>query len=146
MIPPEFLLLYRIVRYPRFVFPYETEYYSFKICKELLEFLWALHWICRLLLVRRPLLIILLIHEHGRSFHLLISSVFSSNTWSSCHTGFSLAWLELHQDSLYYLWVLCKVVLPWSFLTHLLCVYRRTTNFFQLILNSSHCAASIYQL
>jgi hypothetical protein len=48
-------------------------------------------------------MLILWIQEHGGSFHLLISNFFLSGTWSSCHTGLSLAWLDLHWDILYYL-------------------------------------------
>ena len=43
-----------------------------------LEFWWGLHWICRLLLVRCPfLLLITLTHELGIFFHLLSSSSIS---------------------------------------------------------------------
>lgn len=33
----------------------------------------------------------------------------SSGTWSSCHIDPLLAWLELHQDVLYYLWLLWRL-------------------------------------
>jgi len=42
-----------------------------------LVFWWGLHWICRLLLVKMVIFTILIlpIHAHGRSFHLLRSSI-----------------------------------------------------------------------
>lgn len=43
-------------------------------------------------------MLLLPIQEHGRSHHLLLSSF--------NHTDFSLAWLELLQDIIYYLWLL----------------------------------------
>ena len=36
-----------------------------------------------------------------------------SETWSSCHSDLSLAWLDLHQDILYCLWLLWRVLFSW---------------------------------
>ena len=73
VIPLEVPLLYKIdcFSYPGFffVFPYEVEC-SVKNCVEILM---GFHWICKLLLN----MLILLILECGRSFHLLISSPIS---------------------------------------------------------------------
>jgi hypothetical protein len=52
--------------------------------------------------------LILLIHECGRSFDLPWSSLISCFN----HTGLPLACLELHQNSLYYLWLLRWVLFP----------------------------------
>ena len=39
--------------YPVFCFPYEVEYYSFKVCKIfMLKFWWEWHWNCKLVLIR----------------------------------------------------------------------------------------------
>ena len=45
------------------------------------------------------IMLILSIHEHGRSFHFLISSSFPFfEDLNYCHIGLSLLWLELPQD------------------------------------------------
>ena len=67
--------------YPEFfVLPYEVEYSSFKVCKELCwDFNGNYIKPVRLLLVKWPFftMLILLIHEHERSSYLLISSLIS---------------------------------------------------------------------
>jgi hypothetical protein len=55
------------------------------------------------------------IHEHGRSFYLLRSSSISFFRDQllallvilcyACYTGISRAWLEFHQDVIYFLWL-----------------------------------------
>ena len=40
--------------------------------------------------------------EHGKFIFRYLLQILSPNTWSSCHTDFSLVWLELFQDILYY--------------------------------------------
>ena len=62
------------------------------------EFWWALHWICRLVLVKWSFFAILItpIHEHVRSDHLLItSSIFFQKLEVHVISGICLAWLEL---------------------------------------------------
>ena len=62
------------------VIPDKDENYS--LWRIELELWWGLHWICRLLLVRWPfLLLILPIHELGRSFHLLRFSISFFRVW-----------------------------------------------------------------
>jgi hypothetical protein len=58
---------------------------------------WELHWICRLLSAGWPFftLLFLPIHEHGRSFDLLRSSISFFRDWKFYHTDLSLAWLEI---------------------------------------------------
>ena len=46
-------------------------------------------------------MLILLIYEHGQSFHLLMSSTYFFRNLKFCHTDLSLPWLELHQDILF---------------------------------------------
>jgi hypothetical protein len=56
-------------------------------------------------------MLILLIHEYERNFHLLISSQISIfKSLSSCHTGLLFALLELPRNILYYLWLLRRVL------------------------------------
>ena len=88
VIPPEVLLLYRIVlailRCLCF-FPCKGENCSFKVQKELC---WNFDGNCTML--------ILPIHEHGTSFHLLISSFISFfRDLKFFHAGLSFALLEL---------------------------------------------------
>ena len=88
-----------------FVFPYEVENCSFKVCEELCwEFWWELHWVSRWLLVRRlfPLLILWLMSMRDLSIFWNLKFL-SSVTWRFYHSSLSLSWLELHQDILHYL-------------------------------------------
>lgn len=64
------------------------------------------------------------------------SSIFlSSWTWRYRHTDLSLAWLEVHQNILYYLWLLRRVFLPViSFSAHLSFIWRKCTVLLELIL------------
>ena len=109
--PPEVSLLYRITfdNPGLFVFPYETEYCSFKVCEELC---WDFDGEC----IESPdcfdrianfTMLILSIQEHGRSFHFLVSSsIYFFKDLSSCQVGLSLVWLVLPQDILCYLLLL----------------------------------------
>ena len=59
------------------------------------------------------IILILPIHENGRSLHFLRSSTISFlRDLKLYHTGFSLVWLELPQDILYYLWQLWRKLFP----------------------------------
>ena len=50
------------------------------------------------------------------------------------HKSLSFVWFELPQDTLYYLWLLGKVLFsPPSFSVHLSFVYKRATGFYELI-------------
>ena len=131
--------------YPGFIiFPYEVENCSFKVYKIVLEFWWALCWIYILLLVRWPFS--LPNHKHGRSFHLVISllQLLSSGTWSSCHTDLSLSWLELHQDILYHLWLLRRVLFPYFFLSLFILCINEGYWFLRVNFVSSHFAEGVY--
>ena len=67
-------------------------------------------------------MLILLIHEHGRSFNILIASSFSflNDSIFFYYIVLSFAWLELPQDILYYLRLLWKVLFSW-FLSQSIC-------------------------
>lgn len=58
----EIPFLYRL-----FFFPYEVEYWCFKVSKLCGLILMVLHWIYRLYFVIFTFLLILVIHEHGRN-------------------------------------------------------------------------------
>jgi hypothetical protein len=77
--------------------------------------------------------------EHGCYFHFLVSTLGSFfRDLKFLSYRFSLAWLELHQDILYYSWLLKKGVGSLiSFTAHLYFEQRRATNSFELILYSA---------
>jgi hypothetical protein len=62
-----------------FVFSYEVEYCSFKVCKELSGILMEIALNLLIAFVRMYIftMLVLPIHEHGRSFYLWISSSIS---------------------------------------------------------------------
>ena len=66
-------------------------------------------------------MLILMIHEHCISIFWYLLQFLSSEAWSSCHTCLN-TWLELYQDFMI------------SLSDSLSFVYRRATDFFELIL------------
>ena len=135
VIPPEVLLLYRIVLailgvFFCFVFPYEVEYCSFEVFG---EFCCALRLICRLLLVRLPFLLFLILptQEYGRSFHFLVSFSISffedlkflPNKSFTCLVGVTLRYFML------FVAIVKDVVSLTSFPALLSSVYRKATDF-----------------
>ena len=80
VMPPTVLLLYMIVSgHGVFVFTYEVEYCSFKVCKDFCgnldgNCIESVDWFGMMVIFT---VLTLLIHEHGRVFHLLISSPIS---------------------------------------------------------------------
>ena len=107
-----------------------------------LEYWRKLHWICRcffFFLVRWPLLL----HYSYWSVHMGDFSnfwcfdFFFSETWSSCHINFSLAWLEFHQDILYFCGSCEGCGFPKLFLSSfIICI--KSGYLFDLIFLSSH--------
>jgi hypothetical protein len=73
MIPSEAVLFYLAIR-GFFFFHRKMRIILLSSIENCVEILMKVHHICRLLLVRWVPMLILLIHEHGRSFYLLISS------------------------------------------------------------------------
>lgn len=62
-------------------------------------------------------LLILLNHDHERTFDLLISfSILSSVTWNFYHTRILPPWLYKSQNIFYYLRLLGKMLFPWVLL------------------------------
>lgn len=108
--------------------------------KNCVEFRWRLHWVCRLLLVGRPLFTVLLlpIHEHGSAFHLPVSSI------SFFFLKVFIIWVfYLHgvsyQDIFYHLRLLQKVFFPIILSLFDICIqesYGLWGFFFELILCS----------
>jgi hypothetical protein len=90
-----------------FCFPFDSKNCSFKVCK---ESCWNFEEDC--IFTVNPT------YPCAWKFFLSSNNLlnFSSGTWSFCPTGLSLAWLELHWDILYYLWLLWRVFFPNFFL------------------------------
>jgi hypothetical protein len=79
-----------------------------------LEFWWALHWICRLFLVGWPFSLWLsywLMTKENHSIFWYLPQFLFSGTWSSCHTGLSLAWLGFFLFVCLFLFCFCFFML-----------------------------------
>lgn len=77
-----------------------------------------MHWLWRLLLLRWPFLVlILLIYKHGRSFYLStfwgLLWFLSVGTWSSGYIVLLLAWLDLLQGIWYYFHIIQILLSPY---------------------------------
>ena len=95
-IHPELLILLRLVFVILFFSHSRSTWELVYFWRIDLEFWRVLHWFCRLVWVRWPLFLflILLIYEHRRSFHLLgLICILSLGTWSSCQRDLTLACL-----------------------------------------------------
>ena len=142
--PPEVLLFYRInlaILDLLFSIWIQTHIVFSRSVKIVLVFWWGFHWICILILARWPFLTILIlpIHEHGRSFHLLIYSLISffKDLKLLSYRSFTCLVRVIPRYSILFVAILKGFVYLISFSSHLSFVYRRATDFvFELILYS----------
>lgn len=119
--------------------------------KSCVKFWWQLHWICRLLLVGHFYYInptnSMSMGDHSIFWYLLqflfknVLMFFFFN-----HASFSLAWLELPEDILYYWSYREGVFSIISFYVFFSFLYRRATKFCEFDYVSSYFAKSVYQL
>ena len=79
--------------------------------------------------------LILPIHEHRNSFHLLSLLWFlSSETWHSCHIDLSLVWLVTPRYFILFVTIVRGVVSLITFSAYLSFAYKKATDFFEYIL------------
>ena len=132
-----------------FVFPYEVDYFSFKVCEELHGILMGIALNLQIVFGRIVIFIMLIlpIQELGRSFHFLVSSSISffKDVKFLLNRSFT-SLVSVSTDILGYLWLLWKVMFLWFFSSaSLLFVYRRATDFFFLVnLVSCYITEGIY--
>ena len=96
--------------------PYETENLSFQgLWKLVFKFSWELYWIYRFVFSGMAIVTILIvpIHDHGRSFHLLIpSSIYFFNVLTLWRCKSFTCITRVTQD-IVYLRLVWKMLLPW---------------------------------